>query len=132
MTNRQRRSLAKYIAGVAVEIGLRDWTLRFEAAPCEDPALATVQTVYGRKIANVRVAADFSDYSPEEQRNAIVHELIHVHFAQQNQAVADALDVLGHEAQTVAAAAYRVGHEYGVDGLAYAIAPNYPLWEGQR
>lgn len=110
-------------------MGLRDWTLNFQVESCDDPnALASVETVYGRKIANVQVSVDFSHYPPETQRAAIVHELIHVHFAQERQTVSDTLDLLGVEAHAMAAAAYRQGHEYGVDGLADAIADHYPLW----
>ena len=128
MTERQYRSLARYISTLAVELGLRDWTFNFHREPCEDTALAMVDTVYGRKIANVSVCADFLHQPPETQRNAIVHELIHVHFAQERQAADDGFGLLGHEARTLAADAFRLGHEYGVDGLAEAIAKNYPLW----
>lgn len=130
MTPKQHRSLARYMAQIAVEMGLRDWTFNYHIEPCEDTALATVDTIYGRKIANVHVCADFAEQTPEAQRNAIVHELIHVHFAQERQAVEDGLKVLGGVLGGIAHDAYRLGHEYGVDGLAEAIAPHYPLWEG--
>ena len=131
MTPKQYRSLARYIATLAAEMGLRDWTLNFHTEPPDDEnAMAAVSTVYGRKLANVYVCEDFAKYDPEGQRVAIVHELIHVHFAQEWQAVEDGFRGLGIEARRLADAAYRNGHEYGVDGLAAAIAPHYALWEG--
>ena len=128
MTRQQRRSFAKYVAGIAKDMGLADWTLNFPPDPCDEPALAEVDTTYGRRIATIRVCADFAHQSPETQRNAVIHELIHVHFAHERQAVFDVLGLLGHEARDLATSSYRLGHEYGVDALADAIAPHYPLW----
>lgn len=130
MTPKQLRSLAKYTSVIAAELGLRDWTLAFPDEPCEEGALAEVDCTYGRKRATVRFAPDFMHHPPEEQRIVVLHELIHIHFAQERQAVRDALDSLGRDAREVAHESYRMSHEYGVDGLASAIADRYPLWEG--
>lgn len=129
MTTKQHRSLARYIARLAVEMGLRDWTFNYHTEPCEDHALASVDTVYGRKIANVAVCADFDEQTPETQRNAVVHELIHVHFAYERQVVHDLTEHLGNRRGSLAHDGYSLAHEYGVDGLADAIAQFYPLWE---
>lgn len=130
MTPKQLRSLAKYTSAIAAELGLRDWTLTFPPEPCEEKALASVDCTYGRKRAVVRFADDFLHHAPEEQRIVVLHELIHIHFAQERQAVTDALDLLGRDAHEIATESFRVAHEYGVDGLADAIADRYPLWEG--
>lgn len=129
MTPKQLRSLARYTSVIAAELGLRDWTLTFPNEPCEDGALATVDCSYGRKRATVLFASDFTDHPPEEQRIVVLHELIHIHFAQERQAVRDALDSLGRDAREIAYESFRMSHEYGVDGLADAIADRYPLWE---
>lgn len=130
MTHRQYRSLARYVSLIAAEMGLRDWTLSFPHEASEDGTLAEVDTTYGRKHATIRFCADWMTRPPEEQRHAVIHELLHVHFAQERQAVHDAFAVLTHDASSLAADAYRLGHEYGVDGVADAIAHFYPLWEG--
>jgi hypothetical protein len=114
---------------LAVEMGLRDWLIEVHASPCEDDALAAVTPTYGRKIAQVEVCADFFHRPPEEQRHALIHELIHVHFANQNFAVNSAYERFGAEAKQVAHDAYRLAHESGVDGLTDAIAPHFPLWQ---
>lgn len=130
MTPARRRSLARYIARTAADLGLRDWTLNFHDEPPSDPdAMASMDSVYGRKIANIYVCSDFDHQPPESQRAAVLHELIHVHFAHERQVVSDLIDGLGSEARTVASDAYRLGHEFGVDGLAEAIAHFFPLWE---
>lgn len=130
MNIRQRRSLAKYVASIAAEFGLRDWTFDFPNGPCSDHALAEVDCTYGRKRAAIRFSTDWMGLSPEEQRHVVVHELIHVHFAQANQAARDGFEALGRDAGKIANDAYSVGHEYGVDGLADAIDSHFPLWEG--
>jgi hypothetical protein len=129
LNHRQRRSLAKYVCTIGAELGLRDWELSFPCdAPADTDALASVECIYGRRRAAIRFSEDWLAQTPEDQRNAVVHELIHIHFAQERQAVEDALNALGRDAQALATDAFRVGHEYGVDGLASAIADHFPLW----
>ena len=131
MTHRQRRSLAKYVSSLAVTLALRDWTLEF---PDEEPdsgnAIASVECVYGRRLAIVRFRSDFVTQPCEEQRQVVLHELIHVQFAHRRQATQDALEGIGREARQQAIDAITLGDEYGTDALAEAIAEFFPLWEG--
>jgi hypothetical protein len=131
MTHRQRRSLAKYVSAIAVTLGLRDWTLSFPEDPPEnDDAIASVECIYGRRMASVRFDADFLSFSCEDQRVAVLHELIHVHFWHRRQATKDALEGIGREAREIAFDAITLGDEYGTDAVADAIAPFFPFWEG--
>ena len=131
MTHRQRRSLAKYVSVTAAALGLRDWTLDFpDEEPDEGHALASVECVYGRRLAIVRFRKDFPHTACDEQRQVVLHELIHVHFGHRRQSTADALEGLGREGRQQALDAITLGDEYGTDALAEAIAGFFPLWEG--
>lgn len=131
MTSEQRQSLATYTSEMAVELGLTDWTLDFpNDEPSIEDAIASVDPVYGRKRATIRFRRDFMHCPPEEQRQTVIHELVHLHFAAQTQAVVDALKPLGMTAE-LAADYYQLTHEYAVDALAEAIARYFPLWEGE-
>lgn len=131
MTPKQRRSLARYTTDIAKGFGLGGWTLIFPPEPPSiDETGAMVDTTYGRRVAHIRFADEFPSFPPEEQRHMVIHELLHIHFAHELQTVQDLLGSMGREAQAVAGDAYRLGHEYGIDAIADAIADFYPLWEG--
>jgi hypothetical protein len=129
VTSKQYRSLAKYAGSIAADLGLRDWDIAIRDDPPDDGgALASTECVYGRRQANIRFSPDFAHHAPEEQRTAVLHELLHVHLWAADQAVRDGLTVLGSEAREVVYAGYNTAREYAVDAVATAIADRYPLW----
>ncbi|MCC6311345.1 MAG: hypothetical protein IT345_10565 [Trueperaceae bacterium] len=132
MTPKQYRSLARYMASIAKDFGLRDWALTLHDEPPDDPnALASVECVFGRRNAHVRVAQDFDQYPPEDQRTAILHELIHVHTEGLRALLRNSLpDLIGHPTFNALWAGVTQADEHATDALADAIAPYYPVWEG--
>ena len=131
MTDKQRKGLLRYLAMLARNMGLRDWTLYLRPEPCEDSShAATVSCVPGRKIANIQVAADWFEQDAAAQRHVLVHELLHVHVDQEFQLIEDALPPLvGQTAYHTFERAYRNLHEHGVDAIASVLAPHFPLPE---
>jgi hypothetical protein len=132
VTPRLRRSLARYIFTIAKEFGLRDWDMYLLGDPPDtETAAASVECIYGRRKANIRVGVEFHHASPEEQREVVLHELIHVHFAQTRALIDEVLpDLLGKPAFVAFREAYRQADEHATDAIANAIADRYPLWEG--
>src|SRR5690606_37896035 len=60
VTERQYKSLARYMGRIAQEFGLRDWDITLHSEPPDDDAaLASVECIFGRKRALIRVAPDF-------------------------------------------------------------------------
>lgn len=117
----RRLAFEPYLRQLADAMRLRDWTVEIEPEEPEDPnEQAHVVCIYGRKCARVRLSDGFLTDAPEEQRQGLVHELIHCHFDMANQT---ALEAMPEPVQDV----YRRLVEYGVDGLADAIAPLLPL-----
>ena len=132
MSPKQYRSLAKYIKRCCVIYGLSEWHGELHTdPPANDSAIASVETAYGRKIAVIRVCADFDEYEPQVQRCAIVHELTHIHEAQMIDLIDDRLpEALGKPAFVMFEAGWRQAMEHTTDAIATAIAPMFPLWEG--
>jgi hypothetical protein len=131
VTAKTYRSLARYVDAVAAEFGLRDWTICIlDEPPGTEGASATCEPIFGRRLANLRFARHFFHASPEDQRETVIHELLHCHLAATDQAFADSVRLHGVEAQAVASNAYNTTREYAVDAIAAAIADRYPLWEG--
>jgi hypothetical protein len=89
-----------------------------------DPA-----TTEGRYHAGLWVSDSFFDSPAEEQRQTVVHELLHVAGREQNDVIrAGGLPhVLGQDAYRVVWENYKGAHERQTDHLASLIAPHAPL-----
>jgi hypothetical protein len=129
VTKRDRKALADYVRLVADEMGLRDWEIRLAEHPAEPGKCASVEIVYGRKFATLEVPDTFkSEQTPEDQRDSVVHELVHCHLESMANMVQNDLEsLLGRPADSLFFAGFTRQYEYGVDGLAGALAKHLPL-----
>jgi hypothetical protein len=129
LTDKQRKSLLRYLGGITAYLGLTEWEVRLADEPCEDPShAATVQCVPGRKIATIQLAADWFTQSPAQQRHVLIHELIHIHTDQEFQYIEDSLpEMIGSMAYFPWEKAYRNLHEHATDALAKALAEHFPV-----
>ncbi len=129
MTPKEFRSVAKYVIRTAAEYGLRDWQIVVHEGTKADDLAAGVWCVYGRRIAHVSVADDFTASSPEEQRRIVLHELTHIHLDQTTTLIQEALPgILGAPAYAVFEQAYRQAMEHATDAIADAVAERYEVW----
>jgi hypothetical protein len=120
--------LARYVSAIAYELGLRDWRFQVEVVSRPKGYHARVHPIEGRRFAVIRFPPDFTELTPQTQRNAVVHELIHCHLA----AATDIwrLDVGRHLGQSVYDAmwsGYKREVELATDTLATAIDHLFPL-----
>lgn len=120
-----RGDWAPYVRQVADQMGLRDWNFEVShGPPCHDHdgrmSMAEIEPVYGRRYAVMWLSDFFLNSSRQEQRDTIVHELVHCHCAMAQQI---ALDELKPSIQRQ----YMIGQEYAVDGLASVISRFMPL-----
>jgi hypothetical protein len=125
---RDRKALIAYIRETADAVGLRDWEIRLSSERAADGKAASVQAAFGRKFARILIGKDFSDESPEDQRDTIVHELIHLHLEPAADMVYGDLEkILGRPADAVFTNGFDRQLEYAIDALASALAPHLPL-----
>jgi hypothetical protein len=130
MRKRDREELGRYIRHVADEMGLRDWSIGLvkRELPADQGEQANVEVVYGRKLAKITLRETFRSEHPEDQRQIIVHELVHCHFEPAvGQVRCDLEDHLSRQADRLFWEAFKRNIEYAVDALAEAIAPRMPL-----
>lgn len=131
MTPRQYRSLGRYVRLIADRLGLRDWTFEISHNPSDGIALAQIECLFGRQLGIVEFCPNWMGLTPEQQRHVVVHEMLHACAAGPHGYVYRALpSLLGESAWSAFESAYRQVEELATDGLAAAIAPIFPLWEG--
>ena len=128
MKKRDRKALIAYVRETADNIGLRDWEIRLSGEPATEGKAASVQAAFGRKFARILVGKNFRNESPEDQRDTIVHELIHLHLEPAADMVYRDLEkILGRPADAVFTNGFDRQLEYAIDGLAGAISPSLPV-----
>ena len=110
----------EYVREVANRMELRDWWLFLSHEPANEGCNAQIQCVRARKSATIRIAPDFHLWSREDQRQTIVHELVHCHFAPFFNVV---YRILPKKAREL----FEEAVEYAVDPLADVIAKGMPL-----
>lgn len=127
MKKRDRKVLAGYVRWMANELGLRDWSFKLVYDHEDDDAYATCDPCIGRRFATITFRSDFRDLEPDDQRECVVHELIHCHHIGATDIIRlDLLKPLGQETYDVLLAGFKRQIEYMTDGLASAIARKYP------
>jgi hypothetical protein len=120
--------LGLWIREAANSLGLRDWFFVVKHSPPDnESALASVDTVKGRSFATIRVCTDFRELTDWEQRNAIVHELLHCHFNSVHHYLFEVIPgQLGGPTSAAVMEGVMLQEEFGVDALATAICDGFP------
>lgn len=129
LTEKQRDYLLEYMRLLAERMNLGEWIISLLDEHSEVGAFASIVALKGRKVAQVRVAHDFETLSQDVQCHTIVHELMHLHFA--NAAHVIELDLTEHPHLTNGEADYIYSGflrqlEYGIDESARIIAEYMP------
>lgn len=131
MTETEWKALECYVRYVADEMGLKDWKINVLREPPNDKEHAgECDARFGRKLANITFHPGFRDDKPEEQRQTVVHELLHCHFAAAESVVYNMGFKSGYLTdgqRTMIDGAYMQAHEYAIDGVAAAFADVFDL-----
>lgn len=121
-------ALERYVAAVADSLRLGGWIIDVVAGDVGDDACAQVDAPYGQRRATVTLGPLFFTQSPQDQRDTVVHELLHLVLMPSWQFVEELLDAeLPARASRVAWLGYTQQSEYAVDQLAAVIAPTLAL-----
>jgi hypothetical protein len=126
-------ALQRYIERTAEALGLREWTIILDnLEPSSSDYAAQWWPIDLRRRGYIRVCVGFRDLEPEEQRAAIVHELLHaawndIHEMMRND-LYDTRAVSGTTYQVFFQAYVRL-EETAIDRLAGAVSKFLPLIE---
>jgi hypothetical protein len=130
VTPRQLNALTAYVRRLRNWLGLQHWEISIvDQAPSDNTARAQLETSEGRYHAGLWVGDNFLESPAEEQRQTIVHELLHVAAREQNDVIraGGLTTVLGQDAYRVVWENYLAAHERATDHLASVIAQYAPL-----
>jgi hypothetical protein len=130
MTDAQGEALNAYIGDLAARMGLGHWDIYVGSEIAAKDTNAHVDTSHGREVAWICFPRRWWKRSPEERRNDVVHELIHVVHRPQTNVVRVALRESGYlpkRAFRILWATFTEHTEVMVDHLAAIIAPTMPL-----
>lgn len=130
MTDADRAYWQSYVDTLRDRLGLRDWTVIVRTAPPDDEdCLAEVGVTKNRKAAALFFSPAFLGEDREIQRLAVVHELIHCHLNHARFAYEGLSQKVHPETYETVFKAIDTHLEFGIDGIATAIAPLFPLPE---
>lgn len=110
-----------YVDTLANLMGLTGWTFTVRPAAASEDAEAEIEVVYGRRRAVIHLSKDWDQMPVEDQREVLVHELLHAALAPLTQLVGE---LVSGDAEDAALA---LMEEWVVDGLAVAWARELPL-----
>lgn len=124
-----------YISQTKDLLGLKDWNIALHDDQwADDTTAAQCRITFGQQHARLFIHNDFVEATQEEQRCDIVHELIHCHLINYDEAVTnDFLDNVGLR-DTLKLAFAKIFNrllESAVDGIAVAVSKLVPMptWE---
>lgn len=122
------KKIKRYVRSLADSLGLKDWKIVVSEPRTDQDNAAEVVVPDGQRFAKLVLHAEWEKWKPEYLRSTIIHELLHCHFEDARNCVAkDPVKILGKPAATVLYEGFYRGLEHGVDALAEAIAPLFPL-----
>jgi hypothetical protein len=147
LKKKQRKAIEHYVRYCADEMGLRDWTLKVDLRVSDADLRetddhdgssevwgASCDPVRGRKYATIAFGLEvidglLIDDRRVDFRQTVAHELTHCHFAQLWELLRiDLLEAgISQHVYDVLIKGIERNMEYGVDGVADAIAPRLPL-----
>lgn len=128
MTPAEHQAIGEYARVIFDLFGLKDWAIRIEGHAALDPSCsATVEVTYGRHLARIAIGESWKRDSPQEFRDTIIHEALHVH----QWAMFEVIDTLapyhGQVTWDVFKANLKLAEENQIDNVTRAIAPAFPL-----
>lgn len=124
--------LQAYIRLLRDQMILNHWEVILSTETCVEGANATVHDVRGRQVAAIRVHKDWFTYTPEDQREILVHELLHLTHIGVSDVLTEGIGgsmYLPYKAWAGFRGLFYLEVEKMVDHLSCILAPNMPLPE---
>lgn len=128
MTARKREGVVEYITKLQGLMHLTHWDIGVVEGSAAPGNYAQVQTITGRYSALIHLCDEWESLSREDERQYVVHELLHVHQAMIHPFLSvDLKEHLAPAMWELVNAGFDRQMEYMTDDLSNIIAPLFPL-----
>lgn len=127
VTRREADAVVAFAIKVRDLLGLPSWRIGVLEEPADGDALASISTVPGRWIAEVKLSDQWMKLSSDERRDTIVHEVCHLLHVGVNHVIEDAQSLMHDHEWDALNASYHRATEYMVDHLAGFLDAHYQL-----
>lgn len=120
--------LTPYVTTLQAAMGLAHWHVIIydDPHPHKPDCRAVIDPVEGRNLAELWLNDDALAGGPDDLRETICHELLHIHQAHWLHAIDDLSGEFGTTAWNLWESGFRRELEYMTDALARVIAPHLP------
>ncbi len=123
-----RSQIEPYVRQLADQMGLRDWEIVLkDDVPDSETAHASIWCWYAQRHAELRVAKNWAEFTPELFRKTMVHEVLHCHTRMLFEVIENIQTLLGDPVYQVTSRHHRDAEEVMVDDIAVAWARLLPL-----
>lgn len=129
-TTARKAAISSYVRKIANQLKLSDWDIRltYSDKPAADSGqFAAAHLCDNQRRCEVELCSDFLDMTREDQRDTVVHELLHCHLAVTSEAEDAVLGDVPVKLLRLSKAVLRTANELATDSLASAFAPLVPL-----
>lgn len=117
-----------YVDHLKAFMRLQDWTVTVtDHAPENPDHVASIDPFYGRQVAAICLSRGFTTATPEEQRQTIVHELLHLHTNRTKNVFYRIIEGRTEGWLRLGAEFHNEATEYTTDIIADILAPFLPL-----
>ena len=114
----------RYVRTVQNALGIGNYTIHLVAEDPPDGATASIAPNYRRSVAHLRLDPEIDDRTPQEQRQTIVHEVLHLVTADVAELILDGplVDLIGKPAHHAFVQSWLLAYESSHDWLATILA----------
>lgn len=131
MNDEQHAYWEAYIRALADLFGLRDYEIQLSRTLAED-CIASNENWKTQRGSTVSISQWFmGNYSPEEQRETILHELFHIHDRRHRELIRIYFDGKEGGRAKLFLEMWNREFEYLADRISIAVAHGYPLPENR-
>lgn len=132
VTDAEAQACADFAANVAEYLHLPRYKMLIMEEPCQDDALASVEVVEGRWVAQIYLSTEWMEKDDEERMLTIVHEVCHLLHRSVNYVVESSVRYMHDYEYNDLAVRYRHETELMVDHLSMFLSDHATIKESWK
>lgn len=127
ITEEEAEVVANFASEVAYHMHLPRYSFLVMEEPCEEDALASIELIEDRWIAQVRLSTEWMKRGESERMNTVIHEVCHVLHRELDWVMSQARNYMHDYEHNMLADQYRHQAELMVDHMALFLSEMKPI-----